>query len=222
MKYRLAIFDFDGTLGSSLEGIHECMSSTLIAYGYPAPTPEAVRSTLSLTLEESIRTLTGGRAPEEQIAAIAQLYSGLFQKKATERVALFDGARRLLEAVSEQGTKLVVVSNEGRAALEKVLDRLKIWFVLDLVLSADDVKYNKPAPELYTIHIAPRFSEIAAKETLVIGDTEADIQFAKAAKVASCWASYGYGDPAKCRALKPNYEIGRITDLIGVLQGKRG
>jgi phosphoglycolate phosphatase len=62
MKYRLAIFDFDGTLASSLDGICECMTEALTTFGYRAPTREEVRTTVGLTLEESVQILTKKRA----------------------------------------------------------------------------------------------------------------------------------------------------------------
>ncbi|HMD38006.1 MAG TPA: HAD hydrolase-like protein [Candidatus Acidoferrum sp.] len=70
MRYRLAIFDFDGTLASSLGGIWEAMSDTLMAFGYSAPSLEEVRATAGLTLGDSIRSLTKRKASKMQIPQI--------------------------------------------------------------------------------------------------------------------------------------------------------
>lgn len=50
MKYRLAIFDFDGTLASSLDGIRACLMDALTAYGYAVPSLNEMRATVDLTV----------------------------------------------------------------------------------------------------------------------------------------------------------------------------
>jgi phosphoglycolate phosphatase len=55
------------------------------------------------------------------------------------------------------------------------------------------------------------------RRMLMVGDTETDIVFAKASGIACCWASYGYGDMGRCRALAPQYEIAGIADLPPLL-----
>ncbi|MGB7283875.1 MAG: HAD family hydrolase [Candidatus Acidiferrum sp.] len=219
MKYRLAIFDFDGTLASSLEGISACMKDALGVFGYRTPSLEEVKSTVGLTLEDSIRILTKRQISDAQLPEVVKLYRELHDAKAGATVQLFDGVVPLLEELPSHGIKSVLVSNKGRTGLEQLLERLKIWPFFDLTLSAEDVEHNKPKPEVYSRHIAPYFAKISSSETLVIGDAEIDIRFAKAAGLASCWARYGYGNAAACHALHPDYEIGHIRELRDILRG---
>ena len=218
MKYRLAIFDFDGTLASSLDGIHASMGDALTTFGYRAPTLDDVRATVGLTLEESVQILTKQRALPTQTPEIVKLYRELHDTKTAPLVTLFDGAVTLLGELPSHGIRSVIVSNKGRKGLAHLLERLKIWAFFDLTLSAEDVVYNKPSPELYTKHIAPHFPAVSKPETIVIGDTEVDIRFAKAAGLATCWAKYGYGDARKCHGLKPDYEIGELRELRDILR----
>jgi len=96
---------------------------------------------------------------------------------------------------------------------------LRIWAFFDLVISAEDVEHNKPKPELYLRHIAPYFAKIPQSDTIVIEDAEIDIRFAKAAGLNCCWVRYGYGDAAKCHALRSEYEIAKISELRDILRG---
>jgi phosphoglycolate phosphatase len=219
MKYRLAIFDFDGTLVSSLDAIAECMSDALTAFGYRAPSRDEVRTTVGLTLEESVAILTKRKASAAQLTEIVKFYREQHETKGAALVRLFDGATKLLERLPAHGIKSVLVSNKGRKALNQILERLKIWAFFDLSLSAEDVDCNKPDPKLFTRYIAPQFADIAKAETIMIGDTALDIQFAKAAGLASCWVRYGYGDPAKCQKLKPDHTVANLHELEDVLRG---
>jgi len=219
MKYRLAIFDFDGTLASSLEGISACMNGTLAAFGYPAASLEEVKATVGLTLEDSVRTLARRRISNEQLVLIVKHYRELYDAKGALPIELFDGAAKLLEELPSHGIKSVLVSNKGRNGLSQLLERLRIWAFFDLVLSAEDVQYHKPQPELYFKHIVPAFAKVRQADTLVIGDAEIDIRFAKAAGLACCWARYGYGDAGKCHSFRPDYEIGQLSELRDILRG---
>jgi phosphoglycolate phosphatase len=67
------------------------------------------------------------------------------------------------------------------------------------------------------MRVMPLFVGATASEFLMIGDTSADIAFARAVGIKSCWASYGYGDRETCRALAPDYEIASISDLIAIV-----
>jgi len=217
-KYQLAIFDFDGTLVSSLESITECMTTALHAFGFPLPSPEEVRRTVGLTLEDSVSILTKRKVSAAQLPEVVKFYRGLHETKGPASVRLFDGAGKLLEQLPSRGIQSVLVSNKGRNALNQILERLKIWAFFDLTLSAEDADCNKPDPKLFTRYVAPHFAEIPKEHTIVIGDSETDIQFAKAAGLASCWVRYGYGDPGKCHKLKPDYEVDNVEELHNLLR----
>jgi phosphoglycolate phosphatase len=219
MKYRLAIFDLDGTLASSLDAIAECMSVSLATFGFAAPSREEVRATVGLSLEESARILSKGKASPAVIAQIVQLYQKFHEGDGAASIRLFDGTARLLENLPSYGVRSVLVSNTARKAMKQLLEHLRIWAFFDLTLSATDTEYSKPDPMLYTNSIAPNFAQIGREATLVIGDTETDITFAKAVRVDCCWAAYGYGDARRCRKLKPNYEAGSVNELGAILQG---
>jgi phosphoglycolate phosphatase len=176
---------------------------------------------VGLTLEDSVRILTKRRESDAQIAAVVKLYRELHDTKAASSIKLFDGVVELLEELPSHGIKSALVSNKGRKGLDQLLERFRIWAFFDLVLSAEDVRFNKPKRELYTKHIAPHFAAIQASDTIVIGDAEVDLRFARAAGLACCWARYGYGDEAQCRAMHPDYEIGKIGELRDILRGGR-
>jgi phosphoglycolate phosphatase len=221
MKYRLAIFDFDGTLATTLDSIHTCICEAFAAFGIRAPSREAVRATVGLTLEESVNILADGSVSTSRIHEVVKEYRRIHDVKGAAGVKLFEGAGKLLEELPSHNIKSVLVSNKGRKGLNDLLDRLRIRAFFDLTLSAEDVARNKPDPKLFSQDVTPHFSGIPTKETVVIGDTDVDIRFAKAAGLASCWASYGYGDEAKCRKLGPDYEARDLKELRDILRAGR-
>ena len=217
MPIKTVIFDFDGTLASSLEGIWTCMSETLTHYNFAAPTLQQVRQTIGLTLEESIHRLTEGHCEEPLTSEMVVFFRALHTTKAAPLIRLFDGAISTLAELRRRDIFSIIVSNKGRAGLHQLLAQLKITNYIDVVISAEDVSHCKPDARLYTDHITPLLPLTPNSQTLVVGDTETDILFAKNANLLSCWATYGYGNVQRCKALTPNFELQDLTDLPALI-----
>jgi phosphoglycolate phosphatase len=211
------ILDFDGTLASSLEGIWTCMRETLAHYNFADPTLQQVRTTVGLTLEESIHRLTEGRCEEPLTSEMVKFYRALHTTKAARLTSLFEGAIQTLTELRARNIFTILVSNKGRAGLHQLVTQLEIASYIDIVLSAEDVNFRKPDAHLYTEHIAHLIPSNKTSQTLVVGDTETDILFAKNANLVSCWATYGYGDAQRCKALSPDFELHKLTDLPALI-----
>ena len=217
MPIKTVILDFDGTIASSLEGIWTCMCETLAHYDFAQPTIQQVRATIGLTLEASMHRLTGGRCEQPLTSEMVKFYRALHTTKAAPLTHLFDGAIPTLAKLRARNIVTILVSNKGRAGLHQLITQLEIANYIDIVLSAEDVNFRKPDARLYTEHIAPLLPTAKTSHTLVVGDTETDILFAKNANLVSCWATYGYGDEQRCKALSPDFELPNLTDLPALL-----
>lgn len=69
---------------------------------------------------------------------------------------------------------------------------------------------------IFTTLIREKY-EVTAEETVIIGDTEADIHFGKNINSKVCWAEYGFGNKAGCSALKPNYIATSPLEILNFL-----
>jgi phosphoglycolate phosphatase len=217
IPFDLIVFDFDGTIADSADGIAQCMAAAFELSDLPPPSASDVRRRIGLTLEESIRQLTSGRL-DVDIAAVARRYRELHASIAAPAVRLFPGTIETLERLREKHLRLVVVSQKARRGLVDLITRLEIDHYFDLVLGSDDVTSPKPHSALYGRHIEPRYSDLPLHRVLVVGDTATDLQFAANIGVSSCWAEYGYGEERDCRAWNPTYTIpafAALTPLCG-------
>ena len=193
------------------------MRETLAHYNFAEPTVEQVRATIGLTLEASMHQLTEGRC-EPLVPEMVKHYRALHTTKAAPLTHLFDGAIPTLAQLRARNIFTILVSNKGhRAGLHQLITQLEIANYIDIVLSAEDVNFHKPDARLYTEHIAALLPSDKTLQTLVVGDTETDILFAKNATLLSCWATYGYGDEQRCKALSPDFELHKLTDLPALI-----
>jgi len=213
MSIRTVILDFDGTLASSLECIRACFQEALVRSGYAEPTADDVRRTVGLTLEESVRILTQRQCDGAQLGEVVDCYRTLYSEKGRAMAALFPGAKDALTAVKRLGVQIVLVSNKSHKGLCRLTEHLGIGAEVDAMHGVDNGSFRKPDARLFTETIAPLLPEPSGRRVLMVGDTESDILFAQNAGLRACWASYGYGDEAACKALGPEFILADIAQL---------
>ena len=213
--FALVVFDFDGTLADSAPGITACMRAAFESCDLEPPPLEEVRPRIGLSLEEAIRQLIRDRR-DVDIDVVASCYRDLHPSVAAPATTLFPGTHEMLSTLDAAGITLAVVSQKARRSLAQVLSQFALDHCFDLVLGSDDVTAPKPHPALYERYIVPVCGDPARDRVLVVGDTDIDLRFAANIGAQSCWAEYGYGHRASCRALNPAYTIPNIAAVTSV------
>jgi phosphoglycolate phosphatase len=214
------IFDYDGTLFDTRPAIIHCIERTFALAALPIPPKAAMLRTVAggITLQDTFLLLD--EALQRNRAALhdrVKTYRTLYQDEGTALLKPFPGAAEVLRELHARGTICIVVSNKGSAAIHHSLDAASLRPFVDLVLADEAGLPKKPDPALITDHVLPRYAGLQSHQILMVGDTATDILFARAGGMPCCWASYGYGDAERCRALTPEHEISRIGELPALL-----
>jgi len=219
--FRVALFDYDGTLAVTKPAVAACMSRTLRERGDPVPDAARLSAVIAsgVPLEKAFALLAPHLLADD-IQWCVRRYREHYPEADRTHTTLFDGARQTVEALRDLGIAVVILSNKGRAAVEEALRRFGLADKVTAVLAADPGEPTKPHPDVFHQRVAQLFVGSQASDFLMIGDTSADIAFARAVGIKSCWASYGYGDRETCRALGPDYEIESIPDLIDIVENR--
>jgi phosphoglycolate phosphatase len=216
-RFDVFLFDYDGTLAATRNAVVKCLSRTLAerAADVSVTQIEAVIAS-GVPLEEAFPALVPALA-QADIDVCVHRYRALYPDIDREASVLFDHVAATLTTLRRDGRKIVVLSNKGRGAIEASIGRLSLHDKVDFILPADPGEPVKPNPEAFSRRVQPLFESVPSSRFLMVGDTSADIAFAKAAGIASCWASYGYGDAAQCQSMKPDFIIHAFADLLSVL-----
>lgn len=215
-RFDLLIFDFDGTLCDTRLAIIHCLERALAKYHRPIPPPEQTASAVSkgLSLPETLFLLEPAlRANANAVAEMVSAYRSFYRSESEPLITMVPGADIALQDMHACGAKCIVVSNKGSVAVHRSLDQFELTPFIDFVFGEEPGVPLKPDPALLTDRIAPKLPQIAKARMLMIGDTEVDIRFARAAEIACCWAAYGFGDRQNCVALAPEYLIEAIEEL---------
>jgi phosphoglycolate phosphatase len=220
MSYRLIILDFDGTLCATHQAIVYCVQQAYERHNFPSPDAAAVESGihLGLGMENMLKELSPTLRPGD-IRLLLESYEQIYLDEGEAKSFPFDDARTVLDQLHHAGKILTVISNKALAAVRASLERFELRQYIQIIVGDEPHLPKKPDPTSYFTIIQPAFPKILPTEILMVGDTPADLLFARNIGALSCWARYGYGVAQDCLDLNPDYSISRLRDLITIVAG---
>jgi len=205
-KYSLLVFDWDGTLMDSKAQIVNCMQSAISELGLEPRTNEQISDIIGLGLEEAVNSLYPALKAEE-VQHISQTYREHYLFKDKTPSPLFPGVEEVLIALKETGYELAVATGKSRRGLDKGLSESGLHDFFPITRCADETR-SKPHPQMLEEILVDYNTQ--ANKTLMIGDSEYDLQLAKNAKVDGFAVSYGVH--GLLRLLKQD-PVGFIDDI---------
>ncbi|KAJ3531912.1 hypothetical protein NM208_g371 [Fusarium decemcellulare] len=214
---QLVIFDFDGTLFDTHQAISHSIKLTFDSLLPTSAPPETEIQKLigsGMGLQDVLRAVhpTPNSFDEnEWTSAYRQIYA----EDGQPLVTAFPGAQHLLSIPTS------IISNKGVAAVVKALENSGIKDIVPEQLIIGDKTpgaTRKPDPGSYVDVLVPALKargvgNIDPSNILVVGDTEADVQFASNIGAKSVWCRFGYGDRATCESLKPDFTIDYLPEV---------
>ena len=214
---RYILFDFDGTLADTSEGIVRCTQATLREMGIAASTPARIRPTIGLPLGQCFEL--GTDTPPERIEEACLTYRRLFNEIAIPCTTLYDGVAETLATLHEAGYRLAVCTSRSQASLEELLRVHGLGSFFSAYTSNDDVLHGgarpKPTPDLATLLLTRLGAR--AEESLVVGDTVFDLEMGRGAGCRTCGVSYGNQDRAQLQTAAPDFLLDDIRGLVTLI-----
>lgn len=205
--FELLVFDWDGTLMDSEAHIVASMQRSLQDLNLPALSGEKIRDIIGLGLRESILRLLPD-SDDAQMLAIVDRYRYHFF--ADDPCVPFAGAEQVLQQLHQAGYLLAVATGKGRRGLNRVLQSTGFSQYFVETRCADETQ-SKPHPQML-LEIMEML-EIDAQRTLMVGDTEYDLQMANAAKAAALGVDYGVHTRERLLACSPLACLSSISEL---------
>ncbi len=193
MTSKLAVFDLDGTLLDSRAAIGEAMARAFAALGLPSPPYEETRKIVGLSLAPALARLAP-ELPPARYGALAQAYRDAFvsmrkEKPYAEAESLYPGAAGLVRGLKEAGWILGVATGKARRGVDAFFDGHALRDYFDCAFCADDGP-GKPDPHMLRCNMEA--AGIAARDTMMIGDTSFDMAMARAAGAYAQGVSWGF------------------------------
>ena len=186
------MFDLDGTLIDSRQDLADAANAMLATYDAP-PLPLAA---VVAMVGEGARTLVArvlaaaGRDSDVDVAEALERFLTAYDVRLVATTLPYDGVRETLAALHADA-RVSVLTNKPQRATDRVLDELGLVRHVDAATGGDTALGRKPEPAGLLALIAD--SDVAAADTLMVGDSWVDVATARAAGVDACLVSYGFG-----------------------------
>jgi phosphoglycolate phosphatase len=202
MRYRLAIFDFDGTLADSLPWFRASFQDMIARFDLAPIRDDEVEGLRGMSAREIMSRLN---VSMWQLPAIV---SDMRKRKlaAASETSLFAGIPAMLSDLQRLGTKTAVVSSDSEASVRQVLGpatSLITRFDCGAAIFGKHWKFRRVARRL----------EAEPADTICIGDEIRDIEAAKAAGMDSGAVAWGYALPAALQAAGPTHLFNSIEEM---------
>lgn len=209
MRYRLIIFDWDGTLADSIGNIVACTQEAASSLGYPEIPERKIRAVIGLSLRESIRTFLPG-CSDDEFERLVVAYRDCWIANYRNRAKLFRGAVEALDELKSRGHMLAVATGKSRAGLDReiVATGLEGRF---LATRTPDEAASKPSPEM-VLGLLDETGTRAA-EAVVIGDTVHDLDMARNAGVDAVAVLGGSHERRHLEASEPIGLLSTVAEL---------
>jgi phosphoglycolate phosphatase len=206
----LLIFDLDGTLIDSKLDLAHAVNATRAHMGLAALEHERVYSYVGNGAPVLIRRVLGEQATESQVQEALEFFLEYYREHYLDYTTLYPGVKESLDRLRDAGKQMAVLTNKPVRLSKAIIDGLGVGPHFFRVYGGNSFDFKKPHP--IGVETLMQEAGVGADRTLMIGDSNVDIQTAVNAGIQSCGVTYGF-QPESLAEPMPTRVVDRMEDL---------
>ena len=211
MTIKSILFDLDGTLTDSGEGIMKSAVYALSHYGIDAPSEAELRTFVGPPLTESFARFG---VPQDQLAKAVEIYRSRYIPIGRFENTPYPGIRELLEKLKSDGHKLYVATSKPEWMSIEILEYFDLAKYFEIICGAA-TDFSRNSKEAVIAHL---LASCGAQENPIrVGDTVYDVLGAKEHGIPTIGVDWGYGkaeDMVNAGAIGIAYTVEQLYDLL--------
>ena len=216
---RALIFDLDGTLiDSKLDLIHS-VNATLTEMGREKLSDDVISSYIGHGAPMLISRALGGVAKEDELARGLGYFLEYYEEHKLDNTGLYPGVTETLAKLGEQRISMAVLTNKPVKISVRILEALGVAQYFQAIYGGNSFETKKPDP-LGAKAILSEFKVKNSGDSMMIGDSEVDIQTARNADMIATAVNYGFGIHDRSQHPADIY-LDRMSDLLDVVDSSR-
>lgn len=214
LKYDAVVFDLDGTLTDSAEGILNCTRYALNKMSYPVPDEGTLRKFLGPPLVASFRNHCG--MSEEDAKLATAFYRERYVPIGWKENSVYGGIRSILQALRAQGARLYVATAKPQDVSIEILKHFGLFQYFDAIAGALP---GETYPDKGDI-IARSLQDAQYNSAVMVGDRGSDLRGAQKFGIDCIAAGYGYGTKEELCGVNPTHYAETTAELAEILLGE--
>lgn len=217
LTYDYYLFDFDGTVADTGEGIRNSVAYSLEKLGRPALDRATLDRFVGPPLMDSYEEYCGmnDAEAEEAVRVYRERYvdTGLYESH------LYPGFAMLLRALHRAGAWVAIASAKPQFMLERLAEHYGIAPWLDRIAGIGLERHDADKRE-QILRALPEGADLS--RACMVGDRRFDIEAARALGLDAVGADYGYSLPGELRAAGATAVFDDVAGLSAHLLGGEG
>ena len=212
MEGKIILFDLDGTLTDSGEGITKCVKLALDHFHIPVESLDSLRYFVGPPLRDSF---VKAGVPEDQVEEAIAVYRSRYTNVGLFENVPYPGIRELLEKLTAQGHRLFVATSKPEEMAVRVLQKFDLFRYFQRVCGAtmDKSRDSKSAVIAYLLESAGN-----GENAIMVGDTAFDVIGAAEHGIGTIGVSWGYGNVEEMRSAGAVAIANTTEELLFLLQ----
>ncbi len=209
--YRLAIFDLDGTLVNSVADLAESVNFGLKQLHYPTHPLEDFYHYVGNGVLKLCQRALPPSAAETDAERLLSLFNDYYAEHCLVHTRPYEGMPVALAELQSAGLKLAVASNKTTSFSQTIVTHLFSETQFAQILGGNEIRPKKPSPEI--LFEIMEVCGVTRAETVMIGDSDVDIQTSKNAGIDSIGCVWGFRGEAELKKAGASYIAQQPTDL---------
>ena len=210
---KLIIFDLDGTLLDTIADLSMACNHALQKNGLPIYQLEEFKGMVGNGIKSLINKAAPGQS-EQILGELLKDFLDYYDNHSTDLTTSYPGIRELLAELKSRDIMLAVCSNKYHEAVVKIID---YFFPNTFTTVYGEITglFRKPSPAI--IERIMKETGVSRTDTLMVGDSEADVEAARRAGVDSAAVTWGFRSTEQLQATEPTHLIDRPVDILKIL-----
>jgi phosphoglycolate phosphatase len=209
---RVLVFDLDGTLIDSERDLANSVNATLKHMGRAGLPDEQIASYVGQGAPRLIEQALGPGAKPEECRQGLEHFLAYYREHMLEHTVTYPGVREALAAL--EGVAMGVLTNKPVRFSQHIVEGLGLAKYFRFIYGGNSFETKKPDPA--GMQTLLRDFQAEARQAMLVGDSEVDVQTARNAGTWSCGVTYGLGSK-RLTACPPDLLLDSLTELPGYL-----
>lgn len=156
----------------------------------------------------------GPEATQEVLERATQFFIAYYREHMLDHTVPYPGVREALQSL--RGRRMGVLTNKVFRLSQRILEGLGLSQYFEFIYGGNSFEKKKPDP--IGILTSMRATGAGARQTMMVGDSETDIQTGRNAGVWTCGVTYGIGSHT-LESHPPDFLLGNLMELPELLNG---
>lgn len=212
---KLVVFDLDGTLLNSITDLGNACNVALKQFGYPLHDEQAYKKFVGNGIYKLVeRSLPKEARNQENVLKVKAIFDAYYKAHSLDETRPYPGIELLLMKLKEKGIHCGVVTNKAHEYAVELTQRF-FADTIEKTLGQREGIPTKPHPQ--GVLEMMTYFQVEPSECLYIGDSNVDIQTAKAAGVTSIGVLWGFREAKELENEGANYLAENVKDLEKII-----